>query len=39
MLFIDRLSVLRRQRLKKELKSIEESYTDLSAATARPRRD
>jgi len=39
MLFIDRLSVLRRQRLKKELKSIEESYSDLSAATARPRRD
>jgi peptide deformylase len=35
MLFIDRLSVLRRQRLKKELKAIEESYADLSAATER----
>src|SRR5262245_23207463 len=39
MLFIDRLSVLRRQRLKKELKAIEESHADLSAATTRPRRD
>jgi peptide deformylase len=38
MLFIDRLSVLRRQRLRKELKAIEDSYTDLSAATMRPRR-
>lgn len=37
-LFVDRLSVLRRQRLKKELKAIEESYADLSAATARQRR-
>lgn len=35
MLFVDRLSVLRRQRLKKELKAIEENYADLSAATAR----
>jgi len=35
MLFIDRLSVLRRQRLKKELRAIEENYADLSAATAR----
>jgi peptide deformylase len=38
MLFVDRLSVLRRARLKKELKSIEESHADLSAATARPKR-
>jgi peptide deformylase len=37
-LFIDRLSVLRRQRLKKELKAIEESYSDLSAATVKPRK-
>jgi len=35
MLFVDRLSVLRRTRLKKELKAIEENYADLSAATAR----
>jgi peptide deformylase len=38
MLFIDRLSVLRRQRLRKELKAIEDSYADLSAASMRPRR-
>lgn len=37
-LFVDRLSVLRRQRLKKELKAIEESYVELSAATAKPRK-
>jgi peptide deformylase len=38
MLFIDRLSVLRRQRLRKELKAIEDSYADLSAASMRPKR-
>ena len=37
-LFVDRLSVLRRQRLKKELKAIEENYADLSAASAHSRR-
>jgi peptide deformylase len=37
-LFVDRLSVLRRQRLKKELKAIEESYADFSTATAKPRK-
>ena len=37
-LFVDRLSVLRRQRLKKELKAIEDNYADLSAASARPPR-
>jgi peptide deformylase len=37
-LFIDRLGALRRQRLRKELRAIEESRAEGTAAAARPRK-